>query len=113
MLWLAAGYFVTYIPFALLTKALSSGLLPGMDADVGGLELLPMASVGVLAGAVAYLTANGWWSYVGLRTVRGRLWRLPTREMITAGAFMAVIIATTILNYTFAAVSILFMILLM
>ncbi len=111
MLWLAVGYFLSYIPFALLTKALSSGLLPGMDDEVGGLELLPMASVGVLVGAVLYLTANGWWRYVGLRAVGGRLRRVPSRQMILAGAFMAAIVATTILNYTFAGVSILFMIL--
>lgn len=113
MLWLAVGYFVAYIPFALLTKALSSGLLPGMKNDVGGLELLPMASVGVLIGAAAYLTANGWWRYIGVRQVRGRRRRRPARQMLVAGAFMAVIIATTILNYTFAGVSILFMILMM
>jgi protein-tyrosine-phosphatase len=113
MLWLAVGYFLTYVPFALLTKALSSGLLPGMDEDVGGLELLPMASIGVLAGAAIYLAANGWWRYIGLCEVRGRARRLPTRQMTAAGAFMAVIIASTILNYTFAGVSILFMILMM
>ena len=113
MLWLAVGYFVAYIPFALLTKALSSGLLPGMDENVGGLELLPMASVGVLIGAAVYLTANGWWRYIGVRQVRGRRRRRPARQMMVAGAFMAAIIATTILNYTFAGVSILFMILMM
>jgi protein-tyrosine-phosphatase len=113
MLWLALGYFLTYIPFALLTKALSSGLLPGMDAEVGGLELLPMASVGVLVGAAIYLAGNDWWRYIGLREVRGRMRRMPGRQMMLAGAFMAVIIATTILNYTFAGVSILFMILMM
>src|SRR4051794_36993713 len=110
MLWLAFGYFVTYIPFALLAKALSSGLLPGMDEGVGGLDLLPMASVGVLCGAAVYLAGNGWWRYIGVREVGGRLRRVPTRQMMIAGAFMAAIIATTILNYTFAGVSILFMI---
>ena len=113
MLWLAVGYFVAYVPFALLTKALSSGLLPGMNGDVGGLELLPMASVGVLIGAAIYLTANGWWRYIGVRQVRGRRRRRPARQMMVAGAFMAAIIATTILNYTFAGVSILFMVLMM
>ncbi len=38
---------------------------------------------------------------------------MPSRQMMIAGAFMAVIVATTILNYTFAGVSILFMILMM
>jgi protein-tyrosine-phosphatase len=113
MLWLAVGYFLAYIPFALLTRALAKGLLPGMDDDVGGLELLPMASVGVLAGAAIYLAVNGWWRYIGLREIGGRSRRMPTRQMMAAGAFMAVIVATTILNYTFAGVSILFMILMM
>ena len=113
MRWLALGYFLAYIPFALLAKALSAGLLPGMDDEVGGLELLPMASVGVLIGTAIYLGANGWWRYIGVREVGGRRRRLPSRQMMIAGAFMAVIIATTIINYTFAGVSILFMILMM
>ena len=62
MLWLAFGYFLAYIPFAALTKALSSGLLPGLDQQVWwGLVLLPVAALGVLAGAVAFLGLNGWW----------------------------------------------------
>jgi protein-tyrosine-phosphatase len=113
MLWLALGYFVAYIPFAALTKALSSGLLPGVDGRVGGLVLLPVAALGVLAGAALFLGLNGWWRYVGLRPVRGRVRRIPSRTMLAAGAFMALIIGTTILNYTFAGVSILFMILMM
>ena len=111
MLWLAVGYFLAYIPFALLVRALSTGLLPGLDEDLGGLQLLPMASLGALVGAIAFLTLNGWWRYIGLRSVRGRLWRLPSGQMALAGAFMAGIAATTILNYTFAGVSILFMVL--
>jgi protein-tyrosine-phosphatase len=113
MLWLALGYFLTYIPFAALTKALSSGLLDGLDERVGGLVLLPVAAIGVLVGAVLFLGLNGWWRYIGLRPVRGRLRRLPSRTMIVAGGFMALIIGTTILNFTFAGVSILFMLLMM
>lgn len=110
---LALGYFLTYIPFAALTKALSSGLLPGVDEEVGGLVLLPAAALGVLIGAVLFLALNGWWRYIGLRPLRGRTRRFPSRTMIVAGFFMALIIATTIVNYTFAGVSILFMILMM
>ena len=113
MLWLAFGYFIAYIPFAALTKALSSGLLPGLDEQVGGLVLLPVAALGVLAGAVAFLGLNGWWRYIGLRPVGGRERRFPSRTMLVAGGFMAVIIGTTILNFTFAGVSILFMLLMM
>jgi protein-tyrosine-phosphatase len=110
---LALGYFLAYVPFAGLTRALSTDLLPGIDDDVGGLTLLPAAAIGVLAGTVGFLCATGWWRSIGLREVRGRRRRMPGRAMIVAGVAMAVIIGTTILNFTFVAVSILFMLLLM
>jgi protein-tyrosine-phosphatase len=110
---LAVGYFLAYVPFAGLTRALSTDLLPGVDAEVGGLVLLPAAAIGVLVGTVGFLCATGWWRSIGLREVRGRRRRMPGRAMIVAGTAMAVIIGTTILNFTFVAVSILFMLLLM
>jgi protein-tyrosine-phosphatase len=113
MLALAVGYFVWYTPYAALTKALSSGLVPGVDNRVGGLVLLPAAALGSLVGAPLFLAATGWWRYLGRREVLGRVRRLPDRTMVTAGFFMALVIATTTLNYTFAGVSILFMLLMM
>jgi protein-tyrosine-phosphatase len=109
---LALGYFLAYIPFAALTRALSQELVPGVDAH-GGLTLLPAASIGVLIGAAAFLWASGWWRSIGVREVRSRSGRFPTRTMLVAGGAMAVIIGTTILNFTFAGVSILFMLLMM
>ena len=96
-----------------MTRALSTDLLPGLDDEVGGLTLLPAAAIGVLAGSVGFLCATGWWRSIGLRDVRGRRRRMPSSAMIVAGTAMAVIIGTTILNFTFVAVSILFMLLLM
>lgn len=113
MFALAVGYFAWYTPYAALTKALSSGLVPGVDTEVGGLVLLPAAALGSLVGIPIFLAATGWWRYLGHRRVRGRLLRLPDRTMITAGFFMAMVIAATTLNYTFAGVSILFMLLMM
>jgi len=113
MLALAVGYFFWYTPYAALTKALSSGLVPGSDQHVGGLVLLPAAALGSLVGAPLILAATGWWRYLGHRRLLGRVRRLPDRTMITAGFFMALVIATTTLNYTFAGVSILFMLLMM
>jgi protein-tyrosine-phosphatase len=113
MLGLAFGYFFWYTPYAGLTKALSSGLLPGMDKHVGGLVLLPAAALGTLIGAPLFLAMTGWWRYVGKRELRGRTRRFPSNTLIIAGFFMALVIATTTLNYTFAGVSILFMLLMM
>ena len=109
---LALGYFLAYIPFAALTRAISQELVPGVDAH-GGLTLLPAASIGVLIGTAAFLWASGWWRSIGVREVRGRNRRFPTRTMLVAGTAMAVIIGTTILNFTFVGVSILFMLLMM
>ncbi|HYQ62005.1 hypothetical protein [Actinophytocola sp.] len=113
MLGLAIGYFFWYTPYAALTKSLSAGLLPGMDAQVGGFVLLPAAALGTLVGASLFLGLTGWWRYIGTREVLGRARRFPSRTMIVAGFFMALVIATTTLNYTFAGVSILFMLLMM
>jgi len=113
MLGLAFGYFFWYTPYAGLTKALSSGLLPGMDKHVGGLVLLPAATLGTLIGAPLFLAMTGWWRYIGKRELRGKTRRFPSNTMIVAGFFMALVIATTTLNYTFAGVSILFMLLMM
>lgn len=111
---LAVGYFLCYIPFAALTRALSTGLVPGLDEDVGGLVLLPAAAIGVLAGMAGFLYVTGWWRSIGLRRmIGGRRRRFPSPAMIAAGVAMAVVIGTTILNFTFVGVSILFMLLMM
>ena len=110
---LALGYFLCYIPFAALTRALSTGLVPGVNEEVGGLVLLPAAAIGVLIGTCGFLWATGWWRSIGLRELGGRRRRFPTPTMLVAGIAMAVIIGTTILNFTFVGVSILFMLLMM
>lgn len=113
MLALAIGYFLWYTPYAALTKALSSGLLPGMDSHIGGLVLLPAAALGTLVGAPLFLLTTGWWRH--LRPTRGgeRSAEASGRTFVTAGFFTALVIATTTLNYTFVGVSILLMLLLM
>ncbi|WP_218952296.1 hypothetical protein [Amycolatopsis anabasis] len=113
VLGLAFGYFFWYTPYAALTKALSSGLLPGMDSRVGGLVLLPAAALGTLAGVPLFLIISGWWRYLGTRRLLGRATRFPGPAMILTGFCMALVIATTTLNYTFTGVSILFMLLMM
>ncbi len=48
MFYFALGYFISYLPHALLAKALSSGIVPGVDKPIGGLVLLPAAALGQL-----------------------------------------------------------------
>lgn len=113
MFYLALGYFLSYLPYALLAKALSSGIVPGVDRPVGGLVLLPAAALGQLLAMPIFLGISGWWRFASERWMRGRRVLLPTRDTTLSALFMAVVIGTTTLNFTFVGASILFMLLLM
>ncbi|MGW0712086.1 arsenate reductase/protein-tyrosine-phosphatase family protein [Streptomyces sp. NPDC002643] len=114
MAWLALGYFLAYIPYAMLVKAMSSGISPLTDGPVDGLVLLPAAALGQLAAMPLFLTASGWWRYGRQREIPGvgRV-RVPGRQTLLAGLFTSLIIGTTTLNFTFSGVSILLVLLLM
>jgi hypothetical protein len=109
----ALGYFLCYAPYTALTKALSKGLLPGMEAGIPGFELLPLTVLSSLVGMIAFLSIMGWWKYATHRTVLGRPIPTPTRWTFLSGLCTATIIGTTTLAYTFRGVSIVFMMLLM
>lgn len=113
MLYLALGYFLAYIPYAILAKALSSGIVPGVEEPVGGLVLLPAAAIGQLLVMPIFLRISGWWRFAREQQVQRRRVLLPGRDTMLAGFFMAIVVGTTTLNFTFLGVSILFMLLLM
>lgn len=48
MFYLAFGYFISYVPCALLVKALSSGIMPGIAGPVGGVVVLCAAALAPL-----------------------------------------------------------------
>ncbi|GAB2859966.1 hypothetical protein GCM10027074_28860 [Streptomyces deserti] len=114
MAWLALGYFLAYIPYAMLVKAVSSGVSPLAAEPVDGLVLLPAAALGQLAVMPFFLLASGWWRHARQREIPGvgRV-RTPGGETLLAGFCTALIIGTTTLNFTFAGVSILLVLLLM
>jgi hypothetical protein len=70
--YLALGYFISYLPYALLAKALSSGILPGVDRPVGGLVLLPAAALGQLLVMPIFLGVSDWWRLASEQRIRGR-----------------------------------------
>lgn len=113
MLHLALAYFATYIPYALLAKALSSGSLPGIAHPVGGLVLLPAAALGQLAAMPIFLAVSGWWRFAREQQLGRRRLLLPGRDTVRAALCMAVVIGTTTLNFTFLGASILLMLILM
>lgn len=112
-IWLfALGYFAAYAPYSALTKALSSGLYPEVDA-IAGLSLLPISTITSLAVMLLFLTKMDWWKHATQRRFFGRSWPVPRRLTALSGVCTAMIIATTTLAYTFEGVSIVFIMLLM
>jgi hypothetical protein len=109
----AAGYFLAYVPYSALAKALSGGHLPGAEGGVSGLELLPSTVMASTVGMFAFLTAMRWWRFATQRQVGGVSLPSPTVWTLLSGLCTAAIIATTTMAYTFRGVSIVFMMLLM
>ncbi|MFI0480391.1 hypothetical protein [Actinomadura sp. 9N215] len=113
MFRLPLGYFLAYLPYAMLVKALSSGVLPGVPAPSGALMLLPAAALGQLAVMPVLLAASGWWRHARRRRLLGLRVIAPGRETMAAGFFCALIIATTTANLAFVGASVLLVLLLM
>lgn len=110
---LALGYFLCYVPYSALTKAISKGLLPGMERGIPGLELLPSTVLASAVGMFVFLTAKGWWKYASHGELLGVRLPRPSRWTFLSGLATAAVVATTTLAYTFDGVSIVFMMLLM
>lgn len=121
---LALGYFAFYIPYAALTKALSSNLLASKgwvdtSEPIGAAGFLPLVLFGTIITMPAIIYFSGWYRYL----VREQV--LPTQGLgivssrgitpwiILSGVSFALIIATTTLAYSFQGVSIVFALLLM
>ncbi|MPZ27502.1 MAG: hypothetical protein GEV12_14115 [Micromonosporaceae bacterium] len=113
MLGLGIGYFAWYTPYSGLAKGLSGGLLPGIDEPLGGLVLLPGAAVGMLGAMLVFLAVSGMWRHARTARVGRMTVPVPGRDTAASAFWMALIVATTTLNFTFVGFSILFMLVMM
>jgi protein-tyrosine-phosphatase len=113
MLGLGIGYFLWYTPYSALAKALSGGLLSSTHGPVGGLILLPASALGQLVVMPITLALMGWWKYSRRREFGGLRVPFPGRETAMSAFWMALIVGTTTLNFTFPGVSILLVLVLM
>jgi drug/metabolite transporter (DMT)-like permease len=111
--WFAFGYFASYVPYSATTKALSRGLLDGMDAPIAGMTLLPLSVMASVVGMLTFITLMGWWQFATHSEIAGRSVPHPNRWTFASGLCTAAIIATTTLAYTFDGISIVFAMLLM
>ncbi|MGH9764944.1 MAG: hypothetical protein ACREDR_35995, partial [Blastocatellia bacterium] len=110
---LGFGYFVFYTPYSGLTKALSKGLLRGMTAPVSGFEILPVSAAATVVGMLGFITAMRWWKYATRRSLFGLNIPVPRVPTFLSGIYMAVIIGTTTLAFSFSGASIVFVLILL
>jgi hypothetical protein len=110
----AFGYFACYIPYSLVTKIMSKGLLPSLHGtSLDGFAILPVVAVATLLTMVLVISLLGWWKYATHSTVFGLTVPHPTKWTFLSGLFTSFIIGTTTLAYTFESVSIVLAMLLM
>lgn len=110
----AFGYFVAYVPYSLLTKIMSKGLLPSLNGNcLAGFSILPVTALATLVTMIIVISLLGWWKYAKHSTVFGISIPHPTKWTLLSGIFTSLIIGTTTLAYTFDGVSIVLAMLLM
>jgi hypothetical protein len=120
--WLAAqsiwvfafGYFACYVPYSLLTKLLTKGLVPGIEGRVvSGFSILPVSAIAATVAMLVFLSSVRWWRHATHTRILGQSIPTPTRWTLLSGVCAAGTIGTTTLAYTFEGVSIVFAMLLM
>lgn len=109
----AFGYFACYVPFSALTKALASGLLPGMEEPLRGFKLLPGSVMASAIAMVLFLYLSGWYKAAHQFKIGKFSIPHPTKYTLVSGSLTSLIIVTTVLAYTFEGISIVFVMLLM
>ncbi len=97
----AFGYFAAYVPYAAMTKAISSGMLEPAIPRMSGTAMLPLTIATSTLGMVLFLGLSGLWRHA--RRFQLGPWSLPRPSLPTllSGLGTAAIIATTTLAYTF------------
>jgi hypothetical protein len=108
---LGLGYFLFYIPYSGLSKAVTSGLLT-KGIPVSAFELLPSMVVSTSLTMLLFITIMGWWKYALGSSTAGLVPRINLQTFISGISFATIIITTT-LAYSFGGVSIIFALILM
>jgi protein-tyrosine-phosphatase len=103
---LGFGFYFFYTPYSGLTKALSSGLLPGTNGAIKGPVLLPLSVVGTVVGMLGFISVMGWWKHAGRREFFGVQIPFPRKLTFLSGVCMATIMGTTTLAFTFGGLGI-------
>ena len=109
---LTLGYYLFYVPYSGISKAVTSGLVTG-GQSISGAELLPAVGISTAIAVLLFITARRWWKYGCQRHVFGLNVVVPRRETLISGLGFATIIFTTTLAYSFSGISIMLALILM
>lgn len=111
--WLTLLYFLSYLPYIMITRFLATRAQPDLGRPLTGLEILPA----MLCIAAVLTLAFSWWAgwFAHVRTIGVGSLRLPfaTRHTFILGLCSAVILTVVPLSYALTGVSIPLMQLLM
>lgn len=108
------GYFLSYIPYTMMTKMITSGLFEGMNGTgFTGFQIAPISALGSFVAMYIFITAVGWWKFATHSKVFGISMPRPQWFTFISGLCTAGVIVTTTLAYTFSGISIVFAMLLM
>jgi len=114
MIVLCFGYFLSYIPYSMMTKMISSGLFGGMNGKgFSGFEIQPVVVLASTIGMYTFITLAGWWKYATHSRIFGLSVPRPQWFTFISGLCTSSQIITTTLAYTFEGISIVFAMLLM
>ena len=107
LVWFFAfGYFVSYIPYSALAKAMTQGYLTMGQKPVSGFAILPATLLGTMITMPLLVALLGGFRFANTRRVFRRNVPMPRVDTIISGLGFAVIIATTTMAYSFSGISI-------
>ena len=99
-------YFLTYAPYALFLKLISSKPEAALGRPMTGLELLPFTLILSSILIVLFLWISGWWRDAPLKHIGSIAVPWPRAGLWAAGTGAALLLVAVPLSYTFPNVSI-------
>ena len=103
---LCFGYFASYVPYSMMTKMITKGLVLGLGGKgLTGFQIQPLAVLGSFTAMYIFITLAGWWKHATHSKVFGISIPRPQWYTFIAGVCTAGQIITTTLAYTFDGIA--------
>src|SRR5258706_11072365 len=104
--WIVLFYFLSYAPYAVCVKLLTTVVDTDLGRPLAGLEILPFSLTVSGALILLFLWISGWWRILPRRKLAGLPMFSIRRPLWVAGVGAAMLLVTVPLSYTFPNVSI-------